>query len=82
MARRGSDHLRGLAEPLPTDDEIVIARALSLATGASVVGHPHHLIANRCEDLKEMRHDVTILPEYGIAPDGTAFDVLRIAMHR
>ena len=58
MARGGLDHLQGLVEPLPTDDEIVIALALALAPGASVVGHPHHLIADRCEDLKEMGHDV------------------------
>ena len=54
MAQGGLDHLQGLVEPLPTADELVIA----LAPGASVAGHPHHLIADRCEDLKEMGHDV------------------------
>ena len=52
MARGGLDHLQGLVEPLSADDEIVIA------LGASVVGHPHYLIADHYEDLKEMGHDV------------------------
>ena len=52
MVRGGLDHLQGLVEPLSTDDEIVTA------LGASVVGHPHYLIADRYEDLKEMGHDV------------------------